>query len=374
METMTMVTAGRIGRAAATLLASTALAVFGVTVHARDAPTAVDYLKRVDPELRALASQMPKGVEFTSETLPAFRAAPIPEPGQDPPFFKKMIQGLAGQPDVSIVVVNAKAGASRPGILHTHGGGYVLGSAEQYLGLIQMIAKRLDVTIVSVNYRRAPETTWKGSVLDNYAGLKWMYDHASELGVDRGRLAVMGESAGGGHAALLAIEARNRGEVPLVLQVLVCPMLDDRTGTSRTPAPDTGRLIWTARDNRFGWRSFLGVEPGTNKVSGGVPARVKNLAALPPAFIGVGGIDLFVEEDIAYALRLIEAGVPVDLHVYPGGYHGFHLLVPDAAVSKQFNAELESALRRGLKIGEQPVVGNQSSGLDFGNPKQGESN
>lgn len=178
-----------------------------------------------------------------------------------------------------------------------------------------------------------------------------MYDHAPELGVDTERLAVMGESAGGGHAALLAIEARNRGEVPLAYQVLTYPMLDDRTGSSRPAAPYAGRFIWTAENNRLGWRAFLGMEPGTDRVPAeAVPARVENLAALPPAYIAVGDIDLFAQEDIAYAHRLIEAGVPVDLHVFAGGYHGFNMLLPNAAISKQFDTALYDALRRALSI------------------------
>jgi len=341
----------RLGRPAALLLALLIGATSGVAASAQPAPSADAALQHVDPQLRAKAN---RGTELTDELVRKVHAMPpssTPAPSQDPPVFEKRIKGLDGQPDVSIVVVNAKPGASRPGILHTHGGGYVLGSAKQYLWLIQPIAKALDVTIVSVDYRLAPETTYKGSVQDNYAGLKWLYDHAAELGVDRKRLAVMGESAGGGHAALLALEARKRGEIPLAYQVLLYPMLDDRTGSSRTPAPQAGRFIWTAPNNRIGWRSFLGSEPGTAKVPAeAVPARTKDLSSLPPTYIAVGDIDLFVEEDVAYARRLIEAGVPVELHVFRGGYHGFNMLVPDAALSKLYEATLLDALRRGLDI------------------------
>ncbi|MBS0334119.1 MAG: alpha/beta hydrolase [Proteobacteria bacterium] len=309
-----------------------------------------DALQHVDPQLRALAN---RPTVLTEEIIRKVHAAPpaIPAPSQDPPVVERTIKGLPGQPDVSIYVVNAKPGASRPGILHTHGGGYVLGSAKQYLWLIQPIAKALDVTIVSVEYRLAPETTYKGSVADNYAGLKWLYDHAPELGVDRKRLAVMGESAGGGHAALLALEARRRGEIPLAYQVLLYPMLDDRTGSTRQPAPYAGRFVWTAPNNRVGWRAFLGMEPGTDKVpSDAAPARAKDLAGLPPAYIAVGDIDLFAQEDITYAQRLIEAGVPAELHVFRGGYHGFNMLAPNAAVSKLYDVDLYDALRRGLDI------------------------
>ena len=345
---MTTFTLGRAGRSVALVLALLIGAAPGHGAYAQAAPPA-DALQHVDPQLRALAN---RPTVLTDELVKKARALPPPPtPAQDPPFFEKTIKGLDGQPDVSIFVVNAKPGAARPGILHTHGGGYVLGSAKQYLGLIQPIAKALDVTIVSVEYRLAPETTYKGSVADNYAGLKWLYDHASELGVDRKRLAVMGESAGGGHAALLALDARRRGEISLAYQVLLYPMLDDRTGSSRPAAPYAGRFIWTAPNNRLGWRSFLGMEPGTDKVpSEAVTARTKDLAGLPPAYIAVGDIDLFVEEDVTYAHRLIESGVPVELHVFRGGYHGFNMLAPGAAISKLYEADLYDALRRALEI------------------------
>lgn len=349
---MTTQTSGHSVRAAALFLALLIGAAPGAGALAQPQAAPVDdaYLQHIDPQLRALAR---RPAVLTDEIIRKAHATPPawPAPNQDPPVFEKTIKGLDGQPDVSIFVVNAKPGQSRPGILHTHGGGYVLGSARQYLGLIQPIAKALDVTIVSVEYRLAPETTYKGSVQDNYAALRWLHDHAAELGVDPKRLAVMGESAGGGHAALLALEARRRGEIPLAYQVLLYPMLDDRTGSSRTPAPTAGRAIWTAPNNRVGWRAFLGMEPGTDKVPvEAVPERTADLAGLPPAYIAVGDIDLFVQEDIAYAQRLIGSGVPVELHVFRGGYHGFNMLAPDAAISKLYDADLYDALRRALDI------------------------
>jgi acetyl esterase/lipase len=314
------------------------------------APSDAYMMQRVDPDLRAMAN---RSTVLTEDSVRQARKVTVKPPaGQDPPYYEKTIEGLPGEPQVKIFVVNARPGQSRPGILHTHGGGYVLGSAEQYLPLMQTIAKALDVTIVSVDYRLAPETTYKRSVKDNYAGLKWLHDHAAELGVDPGRLAVMGESAGGGHAALLAQEAQRRGQVEIAAQVLIYPMLDDRTGSSRAAPPDAGRLIWTARNNRFGWRAFLGMEPGTDKVPAeAVPARARSVAGLPPAYIAVGDIDLFAREDIAYAQRLMQAGVPVELHVFRGGYHAFNLLAPQAAISKLYDAALLDGLRRALRIG-----------------------
>jgi acetyl esterase/lipase len=249
-----------------------------------------------------------------------------------------------------IYIVNARAGTSRPAILHTHGGGFVGGSAKAEVCNQQDLAAALDAVSVTVEYRLAPETGWRGSVADNYAALRWLHANAADLGVDPNRIAVMGESAGGGHAALLGIEARNRGEVPLALQLLIYPMLDDRTGSSRRTSEHHG-MIWSPASNRFGWSSFLGMTPGGRKVpAAAVPARVADLAGLPPTFIAVGALDLFVAEDIEYARRLIAAGVPTELHVIPGAVHGFEEFSPDASLVKHYHALKLNALRRAFGI------------------------
>jgi acetyl esterase/lipase len=215
------------------------------------------------------------------------------------------------------------------------------------------MARALDCVIVTVEYRLAPETPFPGSLEDNYAALKWLHAEAESLGVDPARIAVAGESAGGGHAAILAIAARDRGEIPVIFQSLVYPMLDDRTGSSRQPPPYIGTFIWTADYNRRGWKAFLATEPGGPRVpAGAVPARVDNLAGLPPAWIGTGSIDLFVNEDIEYARRLVDAGVRTDLLVVAGAYHGFDGLVPNASVSKSFTLSRYNALARAFGVKE----------------------
>ena len=212
---------------------------------------------------------------------------------------------------------------------------------------MQQVAREHDCVVVTVDYRLAPETRFPGSLEDNYAALNWLRLSANLLGVDPSRIAVMGESAGGGHAAMLAIAARDRGEVPIAFQLLIYPMLDDRTGSSRQVPPYVGVYIWVPASNRFGWSSLLGVPAGSKTVpAGAVPARVENLAGLAPAFIGVGAIDLFVDEDVNYARRLINAGVPTELCVVPGGYHGFDIIAPDAARSIAFRAAWHAALAK----------------------------
>lgn len=313
------------------------------------------YIARyVHPELRLLARQyvaMGKAMPgFTLASLPMMRqgmAATAPRKLSAPAIETRQIPGGRGQPPVTIHVINAKPGVRRPAIVHMHGGGYVLGGAAMNFVDLQNICQALDCAAVTVDYRLAPETTFAGSVEDNYAALKWTHANAGALGVDPARIAVMGESAGGGHAAILAIVARDRGEVPVAFQCLTYPMIDDRTGSTRQPAPHIGRLLWTRERNAFGWRSFLGMAPGGRRVpAAAAPARVANLAGLPPAWIGVGSIDLFYDEDVDYAQRLNDAGVTSELIVVPGAFHGFD--GAEVPVAKRFGAARIDALRRGL--------------------------
>ncbi|WP_414902122.1 alpha/beta hydrolase [Sphingomonas flavalba] len=309
-------------------------------------------LAHVDPELRAAAAALiarPIG-PLCDARLAALRAgarARAEPPRPDVPIAERRIPGARGAPDVTIFIVNAAPGTARPAILHMHGGGFVLGAARSELRYVQEIARAIDAVVVSVEYRLAPETRFAGAVEDNYAALRWLYRHAGAIGADPRRIAVMGESAGGGHAALLAIAARDRGEVPLVLQLLLYPMLDDRTGSTRRPAPHIGTILWDGAANAYGWRSYLGVEPGGADVpAAAVPARLADMSGLAPAFIAIGGIDLFVDEAITYARRLNAAGVATELLVQPGAFHAFDRLAPETRAARRFSAAKLAALRR----------------------------
>jgi acetyl esterase/lipase len=235
-----------------------------------------------------------------------------------------------------------------PALYWIHGGGYVMGDIEQDDRLMKQLVNRIGCVAVSVNYRLAPEHPFPAPVEDCYAGLKWLFAHASELGVDPSRIAIGGASGGGGLAAGLALLVRDRGEMRVAFQLLIYPMIDDRNVTPASHAITDSRM-WNREANRLGWRAYLGRDGGGADVSPYAAAsRATDLTNLPPAYIPVGALDLFVDENIEYAQRLIQAGVPTELHVYPGAFHGFDLFAPSAKVSKQFKADRDSALKRAL--------------------------
>jgi acetyl esterase/lipase len=315
------------------------------------------YIGLVDPELRDAALMMRENMAAYTPMdmgklvqrrawMEEMRPAPLPDVA-----YEQRTIARNGGPDVTVFVVNAKPGERRPGIFHMHGGGFTASTAVGSLPSIQELARELDVPIVTVEYRLAPETIWSGSLDDNYTALLWTVAQAAEIGIDPERIALMGESAGGGHAALLALAARDRGEITPAFQCLVYPMIDDRTGTSRRVPEHIGYFGWNPAANLFGWQSFLGCEPGGADVPrDGVPSRCADLSGLPPTWIGCGGLDLFVEEDIDFANRLLCARVPTELLIVPGAFHGFDSFAPGAAISRRFRAAKVDALRRGLGL------------------------
>ena len=313
-------------------------------------------LSRVDPELREGAVRILERPlpDWSLASLTALRAVPPmnPAPSSSPATVERRIAvGRRGQPDVGFELIGAKppGAALRPGIIHIHGGGFILGRVSDTTTLCQDLATEFDCVVANVDYRLSPETRFPGPMEDCYAVLAWVHANAEALGVDPKRVAVMGESAGGGLAAMTAIASRDRGDAPLCYQVLIYPMLDDRTGSTVRVPPFIGTLVWNEAGNRFGWSSLLGVEAGSPVIPyGAAPARLDTVAGLAPAFIGVGGLDLFVDEDIVYARRLVDAGVPVQLHVTPGAYHGFDFIAPQARASREFTAAWKSGLKAAL--------------------------
>ena len=250
----------------------------------------------------------------------------------------------------------AGATGPRPGLLWLHGGGLIFGSAAMDDPLCRVFADRLGIVVVSVDYRLAPEYPFPIPLEDCYTGLRWL---ARLPDVDPKRIAIRGDSAGGGLAAALALLARERGRIDPVLQLLVYPMLDDRS-SARTDIDPRRLRLWNQNSNRLGWHSYLGAAAAGGTVPAlAVPARHEDLTGLPPAWIGVGTHDLFHDEDVAYAERLRAAGVPCTLEVVPGAYHGFDHVESRTPVVRAFLRSQIAALAAAFDSAE-PDLGDRS--------------
>ena len=235
-----------------------------------------------------------------------------------------------------------------PALYWIHGGGMIIGFAAMDDPSCQAFAEQVGCVVVSPEYRLAPEHPHPTPVEDCYAGLQWAAEHADELGIDADRLAVGGGSAGGGLAAGTVLLARDRGGPSVAFQLLIYPMIDDRN-VSSSAAEFDDIVSWGRRHNRMGWEALLGDAAGGDDVSPyAAPARAEDLSGLPPAFVAVGDLETFRDEDIEYAARLLQAGVPTELHVYPGVYHAAEVFAPEAETSGRIVRDRTDALRRAL--------------------------
>ena len=292
-------------------------------------------LKSVDPELRKAARVLPR-------TYALHRGLKVPRA-----FMKAA--GWAGRlrnVEVNSVNADVRVRVQRPreqvdpgpALLWVHGGGTVMGSAAQEDKFGRKVVNFADIAVAAIDHRLAPEHPYPAPLEDCYAALAWLI---RQPWVDPARVAIGGASAGGGLAAALAQLACDRGEFAPALQMLVYPMLDNRTGA----CPDgRSRVMWSERDNQLAWQWYLG---GADPVIA-APARRNDLTGLPPAWIGVGTLDLFYEESTAYAERLRDAGVPVHLEVARGAFHAFDFIAPKASVSQRFFASQCRSLRAAL--------------------------
>jgi acetyl esterase/lipase len=256
---------------------------------------------------------------------------------------------------VRVRMYRPREGASGGALLWMHGGGLIVGALGMDDGRCSELASELRLVVVSVDYRLAPESPYPAALDDCYAAWRWIQGSGGELGVDATRVAVGGESAGGGLAACLAQRLHDEGGPQPAGQLLIYPMLDDRTA-ARRELDDAGHRVWDNRSNRAGWRSYLGQEPGASRVPEyAVAARREDLRGLPPAWIGVGSLDLFFEEDREYAGRLRQAGVPTTLEEVPGAPHGFFALAPDVPLSRAFVASQVGFLHPLLAPSSRPL-------------------
>jgi acetyl esterase/lipase len=309
------------------------------------------------PALESLAEAMPPAVR--PEMIPALRefmAATAPTDdelrrGGAIDFVERRVPGPEGAPDISLLVCRpAGAAGALPAVYFTHGGGMILGDNRNLIGEMLDWVEHLGVVLVSVEYRLAPEHPFPAGLEDVHAGLRWVTDHAGELGIDPERLVVSGPSAGGGLTAALTLLVRDLGGPALAGQLLVCPMLDDRND-SPSARQMAGVGAWDRTSNDTGWTALLGERRGGPDVTAyAAPARAADLSGLPPLFIDVGSAETFRDEVVAHAVRVWQAGGVAELHVWAGGFHGFDALAPGAEVSRRARAARVEWLRRTLAI------------------------
>ena len=300
----------------------------------KDDPTA---LTAIDPSLRTAARFLPHRRGLYARHLTLMRSG------------EALAARLVARRDVEVVQVSPTAGVrvhrpsglggDAPGVLWIHGGGFVSGLAALNDRTASRTAEKLRALVASVEYRLAPEHPYPAALDDCYAALQWLIAHDD---IDQRRIVVAGVSAGGGLAAALTSRWLDAGQVDLAGQVLAYPMLDDRT-VQRSRA--AGARGWTPEDNEFGWKSYLGCEPGADVVSAyAAPPRRNDLSGLPPTWIGVGTADLFHHEDVDYANRLRAAGVLTQLEVVAGAFHGFDVAGAHTAIARRFTESRLTAM------------------------------
>jgi triacylglycerol lipase len=309
----------------------------------------------VDPELLAILDRLPSG-QLSNDTLAGVRESlaqiatqAVLQRPSEVSVATHFIESTDGARVRIVTYQPMNRSAPLPAILHFHGGGFVAGLPEMCDVANSGMALRLKCVVASVDYRLAPESIFPKALEDAYAALQWLTSNASLLAIDPERIAVAGESAGGGLAGSLALWSRDHGGAAIAHMSLVYPMLDDRTGAPLR-YPFQGEFVWQAEKNCYGWRSFLGSEYGVDSVSPyAALGRARDLEGLPSTFICVGALDLFLAEDLDFARRLAVGGVPTELHVYPGAYHGFFSM-NSTSVAKAAQMDRLKALNRALNL------------------------
>lgn len=308
----------------------------------RSPPMATDAFH---PELRFIARWLPRGAG-RPWLVKLMRRVPMPSARLPEGITRRELAVEPGSA-VHVRVIGPTDRGPRPVVLWIHGGGYVMGRAKQDDGLCGRLAARLGVTVVSVDYRLAPEHPFPAPLEDCFAAYEFVHREAGSLGVDPARMVIAGQSAGGGLAAALTLLVHDRQRPAPRLQLLLYPMLDDRTVTRVIDGRH--HRLWDAESNRYGWASYLARDGGSDGISDhAAPARRRDFGGLPPAWIGVGTCDLFHDENLAYAAQLRAAGVPTTLEVVDGAFHAFDAVAPKAKVSQRFFESQVAAIEQAL--------------------------
>jgi acetyl esterase/lipase len=310
-------------------------------------------LHRLDPAFAAVVRER-VGIDAhdiaTAREIHISRLPPVPAPV--PSVVRRDLRALDDRRELEVPIrVFTPVGLEgwAPCMYWIPGGGHILVSPGFDEAFCEEIAMRHRCVVVAVRWRPAPEDPFPAAIEDCYAGLAWTFDSAEELGIDVGRVMVAGRSSGGGSAAGLGLLVRDRGELSIVHQMLIYPMLDD-TGTTESSQIVTETQLWNRETNELAWRAYLGDDFGTQRVSPyAAPSRMVDLRGVAPASILVGELDLFRDEGITYAQRLMQAEVPTELHVYPGAPHGFESMAPDSSIARGFVADRDAILSRAFR-------------------------
>ena len=307
---------------------------------------------RLDPEsrepLEGLLAALPGGFNAIAdiEQRRAVVSQLLVAPELDPrvTMEDRMIPGPAGEQMIRIYRPKGSTSAL-PGLINVHGGGMILGSVEGDAATAQMLAVESGAIVVSVDYRKAPEDPYPAALNDCYSASQWVFDNAKDLGIDPDNIGIYGGSAGGGLILGVCLMARDRGSMRFKYMMPIYPMIDDRNETASThDVTEVG--IWDRSGNIEAWELYLGGKPADGYAA---PTRAEDVSGLPPAFIDVGEMDAFRDEDAAFALRLAQGGVPCEFRIYPGAYHASEVFAPEAALSKRIWSERIDALKRFIK-------------------------
>ena len=305
----------------------------------------LDY-SRLDPELLPILESFP-ALNISRDNILEIRALMAETPRPVPPsgLIRRVEEVGTPEGPVTVHVYRKDERPKQPALLWIHGGGYVMGAADDERSMT--IAHACDVTVFSVDYRLAPEQPFPAGLNDCYNVLSWIMQEADSLGIDPSCVAIGGASAGGGLAAGLALKNREAANYPLRLQLLIYPMLDNLHAT------DSGQIenhpIWTRDASFSAWEMYLNGTPGEAASPMAAPARASDVSGLPPAYLNVGVEDLFRDEVMAYARQLMAANVPTELALFPGMYHAGEVFTPTAAISDRLNRSFLHALSDALR-------------------------
>lgn len=323
-------------------------------------PKVRDLSDRVDPEIREIYKKMPHTIVFTPENIVKSRKmadrvmdrmtpAGANKSDENVIVTKHTVPSVYGEPDITLYLYEARTDEKEKGVfVNIHGGGMVSGRADQFGYDNKIKAGELGCIVMSPEYRLCPETPYPGQVHDCYSALVWLWENAAELGVDRNRIAVGGESAGGCLAAGITLMARDLNGPKICYLDLSFPMLDCTCSTQSVNEMDDDRA-WNGSNTKAVWPMYLGALRPEDAPAYASPAMAADLSGLPPTHVAAAELDPLRDEDIEFAHRLLKAGVSTELHVYPGTFHGFCPANPNAAVCRRFLAEGTECLKNALK-------------------------